>query len=105
VRIAVGGLDLDNAFTHFENRHIEGAAAKVVDHDGLILLLVQPIGQRGRGRLVHNALHIQAGNLARVLGGLALSVVEVGRNRNHGLGHRFAQVGLGGCLQLLQNHG
>ena len=104
VRVAIGRLDFDDAFAHFKNGDIEGAAAEVVHGDGLVLLLVEPVRQRGRGRLVHNALHVQPGNLACVLGGLALRVVEVGRHGDHSLGDRLAQVGLGGFLELLQNH-
>ena len=85
VGVAVGRLDFDDAFADFENGNIERAAAEVIDGDGLVLLLVEPVGQRGRGRLVDDALDVKAGNLARVLGGLALRVVEVRRNRDHGL--------------------
>ena len=104
VRVAVGGFDLDDALAHFQNRNVKGAAAKVVHGNGLVLLLVQPVSQSGRRRLVHNALHAQPGNLARILGGLPLRVVEVRRNGDHRLGDRLAQVGFGGGLQLLQNH-
>ena len=105
VGIAVGRLDLNHAFAHFKDGDIEGAAAEVVHSDGLVLLLVQAVGQRSRGRLVDDALHVEAGNLAGVLGGLALRVVKVGRNGDDGLGDGLAQISLGALLQLLQNHG
>ena len=85
VGVAVGRLDLDDAFAHFENGNIERAAAEVIHGDGLVLLLVEAVGQRGRRGLVDDALDVEAGDLARVLGGLALRVVEVGRNGDHGL--------------------
>ncbi len=50
------------------------------------------------------SLHFQAGDLAGVLGGLTLRVVKVGRDRDDGLGHRLAQVGLGVGLELAQDH-
>ena len=67
VRVAVGGLHFDHAFADFKNRNIERAAAEVVDRDGLVLLLVEPVGQRRRRRLVDDALHFEAGDLARRL--------------------------------------
>ena len=104
VGVAVGGLDFDHAFAHFENRDIEGAAAEIVDGDGFVLLLIEAVSQRGRRGLVDDAHDFQTGDLAGVLGGLALRVVEVGRDGDHGLGDLFAQIGLGGFLQLGQDH-
>ena len=62
--------------------------------------LVEPVGQRGRGRLVDDAQHLEAGDLAGLLGGGALGVVEVRRHGDDGLGDGVAQVGLGVALQL-----
>jgi hypothetical protein len=105
VGVAVGGLDLDDALPHFEDGDVEGAAAEVVDRDGLVLLLVEAVGEgRGRG-LVDDAENLEAGDLARVLGGLALGVVEVGGNRDDRLVDGGAEVIFGGLLELLQDHG
>ena len=79
VGVAVGGLHFDHAVADFEDRDIERAAAEIVDGDGFVLLLVETVGQRGRRRLVDDAHDFQAGDLAGVLGGLALRVVEVRR--------------------------
>ena len=85
VGVAVGGLDFDDAFAHFQDGYIEGTAAQVEDQDGLILLLIQTVGQRRGGRLVDDAHHFQPGDLAGILGGLALAVVEIGRHGDDGL--------------------
>ena len=104
VRVAVGRLHLNDAFANFEDRNIERSAAEVIHGDRLVLLLVQPVGQRSRGRLVHDALHVETGNLAGVLGRLPLRVVEVRRHRDDRLGHRLAEIVLRRLLQLLQDH-
>ena len=98
VGVAVGGLDLEDALADFEDGDVEGAAAQVEDRDLLFLLLVHAVGQRRRGRLVDDAQHVQPGDLAGVLGGLALAVVEVGRHGDDGVVHRFTQVVLGVLL-------
>ena len=104
VRVAVGGLHLDDAVADLEDGDVERAAAEVVDGDRLVLLLVEAVGERRRGRLVDDALHVEAGNLPGVLRRLPLGVVEVRRHGDHRVGDLLAEVGLGGLLQLLQDH-
>jgi hypothetical protein len=104
VGVAVGRLHLEDALGELEHRDVVGAAAEVEHGDGLFLLLVEAVGERRRGGLVDDAQHVEPGDLAGVLGGLALRVVEVGRHGDHGLGHRVAEVVLGGLLHLLQDH-
>mmetsp|Transcript_9996 Transcript_9996/g.40531 ORF Transcript_9996/g.40531 Transcript_9996/m.40531 type:complete len:666 (-) Transcript_9996:681-2678(-) len=90
-----------------DDRDVEGAAAEVIDGDLAVALamLVQAEGQgRGSG-LVDDALDVQAGDAAGVLGGLALGVVEVGRHRDDGLGHFLAEVVLSRLLHLAQHLG
>ena len=103
--VAVGRLDLEDAVADLEDRHVEGAAAKVVDHDGPGVLLVEAVGERRRGRFVDDALDLEAGDLAGVLGRLALAVVEIGGNGDHRLGDLLAEMGLGRLLHLLQDEG
>jgi len=103
--IAVGRLHFEHAVTDLEDRDVEGAAAKVIDRDRLVLGLVEAISQRRRGRLVDDAQHFEARNLARVLGCLALRVVEVSGNGDHRLRHGFAQIALGGFFHLLKDEG
>ena len=103
--VAVRRLHLEHAVADLEDRDVEGAAAEVVDRDRAGLLLVEAVGERRRRRLVDDAQHLEAGDLAGVLGGLALGVVEIGRDRDDGLRHRLAEIGLGGLLHLLQDEG
>ena len=104
-RVAVGGqhfeLPLAVDFGDLDDRHVERAAAQVVHGDLAVLAgLVEAVGQRGRGRLVDDALDVEAGDAAGVLGRLALLVVEVRRHRDDGFGHRLAEIVLGGLLHL-----
>ncbi len=105
VVVTRGGLDLEDAVADLEHGHVERAAAEVEDEDRLVgLLLVEPVGQRGRGRLVDDALDVEAGDLAGVLGRLALVVVEVRGDGDHRAVDAVAEIGLGVCLQLLEDH-
>ena len=104
-RVAVGRLHLEHAVADFQDGNIEGAAAEVIDRDGAGLLLVETVGERGRGRLVDDAQHFEAGDLAGVLGGLALGVVEIGGNGDDGLIDLLAEIGFRRFLHLLQDEG
>ena len=103
VRVAVGRDDLHDVVADLEDGDVEGAAAEVVDRDDLVLLPVEPVREGGRGRLVDDALHVQAGDAAGVLRRLPLRVVEVGRNGDDRLGDLLAQVVLGRLLELLDD--
>ena len=106
VVVTGGGLHLDDAVPDLEQGDVEGAATEVEDEDRLLgLALVQAVGQRGRGRLVDDAQDVEARDLAGLLGGLALRVLEVGGDGDDGVGDRLAQVGLGVPLELLQDAG
>ena len=100
--IAVGGFDFHHSLAYRQDRDIEGAAAEIVDGDRFVFVLVEPVRQGGRGGFVDDAQHFESGDLSRVLGGLALGVIEIRWNRDHGLGDLAAQVGLGRFLQLGQ---
>ena len=104
-RVAVGGLHLEHAVADLQDGNVEGAAAEVIDRDHAGLLLVEAVGERRRGRLVDDAQHFEAGDLAGVLGGLALGVVEIGRNGDDRLVDLLAEMRLGRLLHLLQDEG
>ena len=104
VVVTRGRLDLEDAVADLEHGHVERAAAEVEDEDRLVGLLVEPVRERGRGRLVDDALDVEARDPAGVLGRLALIVVEVGRDGDDRGVHGLAQVRLGVGLELLQDH-
>ena len=102
--VAVGGQNLDDAVADVEDGHIEGAAAEVVDHDLLVGLFIDAVGESRGGGLVDDSLDLEAGDLAGVLGRLTLGVVEVGGDGDDGFGDGAAEIGLGVGLQLLKDH-
>ncbi|EIL95189.1 putative NAD-specific glutamate dehydrogenase [Rhodanobacter spathiphylli B39] len=108
--VAVGGQHLELLLAvdlgNLDDRHVEGAAAQVVHRDlAIATLLVEAISQRSCRRLVDDALDVETGDLAGILGGLALAVVEVRRDGDHRLGDRLAEIVLGGLLHLHQHLG
>ena len=84
VRVAVGGEHFEDAFLQLENRDVERAAAEIVDRDDAFFALVESVGERGGGGLVDQAQNFQPGDAAGVARGLALGVVEVGGDGDHG---------------------
>ena len=103
VRVAVGGFHFDDAVADFEHGDVECAAAEVVHRNRLVLLLVEPVCERRRSRLVDDAQDVEAGDLPGVFRRLALCVVEICRDGDDCVRHRLAEVGLSRLLQLLQH--
>ena len=103
--VDIGRLYLEYTLAQLQNGDIKCSTAEIEYSDLFIFLLVKAVGQRRRGGFVDNTPHIQTGDLAGILGGLALGIVEIGRHGDHGVGHLGAQVGLGRLADLLQDHG
>ncbi len=102
--VAGGGAHLEDALRQLEDRDVEGAAPQVVDGDDLVVVAaVEAVGERRRRRLVEDAQHVEAGDLAGVLGRLALRIVEVGRDGDHRLADLLLQALLDELLDLAQD--
>ena len=102
--VAVGAAYLEDAVSELEGRDVEGTAAQVIDGDLLVLLLFKAVGKRCRGGLVDNAQDLETGDLAGILGGVALGVVEVSGDGDDGLSDLLTKLGLGVALELGQDH-
>mmetsp|Transcript_32094 Transcript_32094/g.102096 ORF Transcript_32094/g.102096 Transcript_32094/m.102096 type:complete len:161 (+) Transcript_32094:506-988(+) len=120
VRIAGRRFHLENGVLDGENRDVERATAHVEDQDvdlialaaaagaALLLvraLLVEAIGNGCCCGLVHNPQDIKACNLASVLCGLTLRVVEVRRHRDDGVSNALTHKGLCSLFHLNEDHG
>ena len=103
--VARRGQHFDHFVVDVQNGHVEGAAAQIVHHDALGTALVHAVGQRRGGRLIDDAQHVQSGDAARVLGGLPLTVAEIGGHGDDRVRDGLAQIGLRVLLELLQDHG
>mmetsp|Transcript_42623 Transcript_42623/g.123236 ORF Transcript_42623/g.123236 Transcript_42623/m.123236 type:complete len:216 (-) Transcript_42623:222-869(-) len=103
--VPVRGLDLEDAARDLEDGDVEGAAAKVVDRNGLAIRRLHAEGEGSSRGLVDDAEHIQPGNLSRILGCLALRIVEVRWDRDDSLVHAATKVRRCSLLHLLQHQG
>ncbi|EAV43575.1 putative NAD-specific glutamate dehydrogenase encoded in antisense gene pair with dnaKJ [Stappia aggregata IAM 12614] len=102
-RVTVCGLHFEDAVADFQDGNVERATAKVVDRDGLAVVLVETVGKRCCRRLVDDTQDFETRDLAGILGGLTLCVVEVGRDGDDRLGHFFAEIALSGFFHLLKD--
>ena len=103
--VARCGENLNDAGGNVENRYVERAAAEIIDHDLLALLLVNAIGKRCCRWLVDDTLYVQPRNIACVLGCLPLRVGKIRRNGDDRLCDRLSKIAFRVVLELLQNHG
>ena len=85
--VTVGGLHFEHAIPDFKDGHVERAAAEIVNGDCACLALIEAVSECRRRRLIDDAQNFEAGNLAGILGCLTLGVIEIGRNRDDGLGY------------------
>ena len=103
--VARGCLDLDLRLAidliNLQNGDVECSTTQVEDENGLIIFLVDTVGQSGRCRLVDDSQNLKSGDSTRILGGLALCIGEVCRTGDDRLLDLLAKVSLSICLQLL----
>lgn len=77
-----------------------------VDDDvPLLVALVQSISQSSRGRFVDHAHDIETSNCSGVLCRSSLSVVEISRDGNNGVGDLLTKVAFRNLFHFAQDHG
>ena len=103
--IASSGQDFEDTVVNGEEGNIKSSTTEIVDDDlGLLPPLVKAVGDGGGGGLVDNTEDLETGNGTGILGGLTLSVVEVGGDGDDGVGDLLAEVSLSGLVNLDQDH-
>jgi len=76
--VTSGGQNFEDTVVDGEKGNIEGSSSEIVNDDlGFTALLVETVGDGGGGRLVDDTEDLETGDGSGILGGLALSVVEV----------------------------
>ncbi len=93
IGIAVGREDMEDAAADLQDGDVEGPAAHVKNGHRSGRFGVQAVSQAGRRRLIDDAQDVQAGDGGRILGRLALVVVEIGRNGDDGFLDVLAEMG------------
>ncbi len=83
-RIAASGDDLEHTLGQTQDRNVEGPATQVVDGVDAFGAVVQAVGNGCSRGLVDQAQQVDAGELCRILGGLALCIVKVGGHGDDG---------------------
>ena len=106
VSVTSGRLDFENALFNSENGNIEGTTTEIVDENLAFLLvgLVKAVCESGGGGFVDDTENVETGDGSGVLGGGALSVVEVGGNGNNSVLDRLSKIALSNLLHLTKNH-
>src|SRR5690606_28370340 len=100
--VSSGGLDFEQLVLDGQDGHIKGTSTEIEDENVALALcgLVQTVGNGGSSGLVNDTQDFETGNGTGILGGLALRVVEVGRDSDDSLGHSLAQEAFGNLLHL-----
>src|SRR5262245_32553137 len=70
-----------------------------------LALAIDPVSQRGRGRLVDDAQDIEASQTSGEPRGLALAIVEIRGDRDYRFFHLRFEFSFGRHAKLTQNHG
>ncbi|PKS06781.1 hypothetical protein jhhlp_006855 [Lomentospora prolificans] len=104
--VTSGSLDLEDTVLDGEEGDIESTTTKIEDEDVALtlVLLVETVGNGGRGGLVNDTEDIETGNETGILGSLTLRVVEVGGYSDDSLGNGGTEVALGSLSHLGEDH-
>ena len=105
--VTVSGLNLEDTLVNGEDGDIESTTSKIEDEDVLLTLgsLVKTVSNGGGSWLVDDSKDIKSSNSSGILGGLSLSIVEIGWASNNSGFDGLTEILLSDFLHLNQNHG
>ena len=86
VKVIAAELIVAVAGKHFGDvaLNVEGAAAEVVDHGGVVGSITETVGEAGGSRLIEDPHHFQACQHSGLPGGVALGIGEIRRHGDDG---------------------
>ena len=84
-----------------QNRNVEGSTAQVVNGIDAFAGVIKAIGNGRRGGLIDQAQQMNSRQLGRILGGLALGVIEISRHSND----RTVQIVIEGVFGAVTQRG
>ena len=95
----------ENAPREFQKRHVERAAAQIVDEVQTFGTVVEPVGKRCRRRFVQKPQNVETGQFCRILRRLALCIVKIRGHRDDRTHQFAAQARFGTSLKRFENLG
>ena len=95
---------MEDAIAHFHQSDVKSSSSEVVNSDNRVFSFIDPVSQAGCGRLVYDARDFQTGNSSRILCGLPLMVIEIGRDSDHSIRHLLSEVRFSAFLQIFEDH-
>eukprot|EP00035_Acanthoeca_spectabilis_P019670 m.429182 g.429182 ORF g.429182 m.429182 type:complete len:312 (+) comp16972_c0_seq1:360-1295(+) len=102
--VASNGVGSEHAALHMEQRNVQGPATPVEDDNEIDRFLgMQTIRHRCRGRLAEYSEDVEASESSSLCCGVPLSLVELDRDRHHGLRDSLPKMMLGCGFERLQH--
>mmetsp|Transcript_19946 Transcript_19946/g.28113 ORF Transcript_19946/g.28113 Transcript_19946/m.28113 type:complete len:145 (-) Transcript_19946:350-784(-) len=103
--VTVRRQHFEDTIVDCEERHIESTTTQIEYENSLLALcFVKTVRNGSRSWLVDDSHNVEASDGTSILGGLTLSIVEVGWDGHNGVSHFLAKVRLGDLLHLRENH-
>src|ERR1700730_3526097 len=92
MRITSRALHFKHAVANLENGNVKRSSSEIEHQNRFVLFLVEAVSQSCCRGLIDDAEHIETSDLTRILGRLALCIVEVSRNGDDRVLHLLAEI-------------